>query len=103
MYAVRWDEERIIQGLAIAMVLAMVGAMVMPLGVGDVGAIVWWALDGDKLPHPWDYATGGFATGVRGAAGAYAAMWLGARIGGTAGAIIGGPIGVIVGTGVGAA
>jgi hypothetical protein len=31
MYAVRrWDEERIIQGLAVGMVLAMVGMAVMP-------------------------------------------------------------------------
>jgi len=32
MYAVRrWDEEKIIQGLAVAMCLAMVGLAVMPL------------------------------------------------------------------------
>ena len=30
MYAVRWDEEKIIQGLAVAMCLAMVGLAVIP-------------------------------------------------------------------------
>ena len=103
MHAYVSREEWVFRGLAIAMCLAMVGMAVMPVVVGDIGAVVWWALGGDKLPHPWDYATGAFATGAGGAAGAYAAMWIGARIGGTAGAIIGGPIGIIVGAGVGAA
>ena len=39
MYAVRWDEERIIQGLAAVMCLAMMGMAVMPaVGVTDLAA-----------------------------------------------------------------
>jgi len=31
VYTVRWDEERVIKWMAVGMVLAMVGAMVMPV------------------------------------------------------------------------
>jgi hypothetical protein len=38
MYAFgRWDEERVIQGLAVLMCLAMVGLMVMPASIGKLG------------------------------------------------------------------
>ena len=37
MYAVRLDEERIIQGLAIGMVLGLLAMAVMPVSIGGIG------------------------------------------------------------------
>ena len=48
MYAVRWDEEKIIQGLAVAMCLAMVGLAIIPMAIGSA-----WAGLGYLMTYVW--------------------------------------------------
>ena len=73
MYAVRrWDEE-VVKWMAVGIVLAMVGLMAMPLGVGDVGYYI-----GKKLSGEYGGAFGGSAGAAAGPLGAI----IGAGIGG---------------------
>ncbi len=61
MYAVRWDEEKIIQGLAVAMCLAMVGVIVFPTIIGNATAV--YAYVSGKNMDPY-LAYGGLFTGI---------------------------------------
>jgi hypothetical protein len=74
MYAVRrWDEERVIQGLAVLMCLAMVGMVVTPIIVGgqDAAAVVAVYL-GSKYADAGEVSAGLLLGGA-------SAIWLGLK------------------------
>jgi len=105
MYAVRrWDEEKIIQGLAVAMCLALLGMAVMPV-VLHLPKITYIAdQTGLSKEHPYltafiSNAAGGAVGGAVGTAVAYYLVE-GAEWGALAGGVVGAIVGAIVGAGI---
>ncbi|AIG98408.1 hypothetical protein AFULGI_00016490 [Archaeoglobus fulgidus DSM 8774] len=91
MYAVRkWDEE-VIKWMAVGMVLAMVGLAVMPVSVGDVGAVIG-GIQAGMNANSWEQAVvngawNGFTAGGVGAGVYLGLVALGVATGGTAFAV----------------
>jgi len=88
MYAVKnWNEE-VIKWLALAMVLGMVGLAVMPMTVGDIGAVIG-GIQAGMNANSWEQAMvngawNGFGAGVASAGIYLALLGLGVASGGAA-------------------
>ena len=91
MYEVKdWNEEAF-KWLAVAICLAMVAMAVMPVAVGDVGAVIGGTQAGMNA-NSWEQAVvngawNGFGAGVAGAGIYLALLGLGVASGGTAFAV----------------
>jgi hypothetical protein len=91
MHAVRnWDEE-VVKWLAVGMCLAMVGMAVMPVAVGNVGAVIG-GLQAGMNANGWEQAVvngawNGFAAGSVGAGVYLALLGLSVATGGAAFAV----------------
>ncbi|WP_148305966.1 hypothetical protein [Geoglobus acetivorans] len=91
MYAVRnWNEE-IVKWLAVGIVLAMAGLVMVPLNVGDVGAVIG-GLQAGVSSNSWEQAVvsgawNGFNAGAVGAGVYLGLLGLGVATGGTAFAV----------------
>jgi len=86
VYVGRWDEETVIKWLAVGMVLAMVGAMVMP--VVSIGSLTYYYTQSGIFPNdPLVLTTWNIVIGVN-------AALIGAAVGGPAGLAIGLAVGV---------
>lgn len=91
MYAHVGREEWIWRGLAIATIVALLGIAVMPLAVGDLGAVIG-GIQAGMNANSWEQAVvngawNGFGAGVAGAGIYIGLLGLGVATGGTAFAV----------------